>query len=96
MNYGKAVRLLRESKKLSQTDLAMACDLTQVAISNIETEKSHPHQSTIERLAFGLNTTENVLTILAMEKGDFPKINEELYNNLWPVIESLCIIISRK
>jgi transcriptional regulator with XRE-family HTH domain len=96
MNYGKAVRLLRESKKLSQTDLANACGLTQIAISNIETNKSHPHQSTIERLAFSLDTTESVLTILAMGKDDFPKVNEDLYDKLWPVVESLCIIISRK
>lgn len=51
---GRAVRFLRETKKLSQRDLAGASGIDATEISRLEKGKSNPTHETLQRLAKGL------------------------------------------
>ena len=51
---GKAVRFLRETKKLSQRDLAGTSGIDATEISRLEKGKSNPTHETLQRLARGL------------------------------------------
>lgn len=62
MNIGERVRLLREQKGLSQTELALKVGYKdRRAISKIETGNSSPYQSKIVALAEALDTTPTYL-----------------------------------
>jgi transcriptional regulator with XRE-family HTH domain len=52
---GKAVRFLRETKDLSQRDLAGASGIDATEISRLEKGKSNPTHETLHRLAKGLD-----------------------------------------
>lgn len=51
---GKAVRFLRETKKLSQRELAGSSGIDATEISRLEKGKSNPTHETLQRLANGL------------------------------------------
>ncbi|MGN6202620.1 MAG: helix-turn-helix domain-containing protein [Solirubrobacterales bacterium] len=51
---GKAVRFLRETKKMNQRDLAMASGIDATEISRLEKGKTNPTHETLQRLATGL------------------------------------------
>jgi transcriptional regulator with XRE-family HTH domain len=52
---GKAVRFLRETKKLSQRELAGSSGIDATEISRLEKGKSNPTHETLQRLAKGLD-----------------------------------------
>lgn len=52
---GRAVRFLRETKKLSQRDLAGTSGIDATEISRLEKGKSNPTHETLQRLAKGLD-----------------------------------------
>ena len=51
---GKAVRFLRETKKLSQRELAGSSGIDATEIFRLEKGKSNPTHETLQRLASGL------------------------------------------
>jgi len=51
---GKAIRFLRETRKLSQRDLAGSSGIDATEISRLEKGKSNPTHETLQRLAKGL------------------------------------------
>lgn len=48
---GKNIRKYRETKKMTQDDLAAKIDVTRQAISNWETEKTQPDIETLQKIA---------------------------------------------
>ncbi|QQV03293.1 MULTISPECIES: helix-turn-helix domain-containing protein [Chryseobacterium] len=61
MSLGTKVRQFRESKKLSQDDLALRLDVTQSTISNIESDKSIPNSMLLSKIARELEVDINEL-----------------------------------
>ena len=51
---GKAIRFLRETKELSQRELAANSGIDATEISRLEKGKSNPTHETLQRLAKGL------------------------------------------
>jgi transcriptional regulator with XRE-family HTH domain len=51
---GKAIRFLRETKRLSQRELAGTSGIDATEISRLEKGKSNPTHETLQRLAKGL------------------------------------------
>ena len=70
MKYGKAIRICRAARGLSQKDLATKVGLDSSHISLIEAEKRSPSLETIERIAKSLNVPLHLLTLLASEQKD--------------------------
>jgi transcriptional regulator with XRE-family HTH domain len=61
---GKAVRFLRETKSLSQRELAGSSGIDATEISRLEKGKSNPTHETLQRLAKGLDVPcSQILTL---------------------------------
>ena len=61
MTLGERLKAYRESKGVSQTDLATQSGLTQEMISNLERGKHQPRFDTLEKYAKGLGVPITVL-----------------------------------
>ena len=70
MKYGKAIRICRAARGLSQKNLATKVGLDSSHISLIEAEKRSPSLETIERIAKSLGVPLHLLTLLASEQKD--------------------------
>lgn len=77
MKYGKAIRLVRTSRGLSQKALARNAGLSASYISLLESDKRIPSGETVELLSHCLNVPIYLLTFLASEKNDLRGINEK-------------------
>ena len=51
MNFGKRLRKLRESKNISQVELAKVFNITSAALSQYELNKRFPDEETLHKLA---------------------------------------------
>lgn len=88
MNLGKAIRDLRKEKGLSQEQLASAAKITQAALSQIENGK-RPGTSTLKKISTALKIPVSLIYVAGMEKDDVPKEKRILYEELFPVIQTL-------
>jgi len=77
MNYGKAIRIARSIADLSQGELADRSGLDRSYLSLIESEKRKPTVETLQDVSNALGIPFHLLTLLATEKEDTKRINEE-------------------
>jgi transcriptional regulator with XRE-family HTH domain len=70
MKYGKAIRICRAARGLSQKELATKVGLDSSHISLIEAEKRSPRLETIEKIAKSLDVPLHLLMLLASEQKD--------------------------
>ena len=64
---GENIRKFRKDLKLSQSDLAKKCNLSNYMISKMERGKHDFRITEIEKLSFGLN--KNINQIIAIKQG---------------------------
>ena len=57
INVGKQIQKLRESKGLSQQDLAAKCNFEKSNMSRLEAGRVNPTLSTLEKVAISLEIT---------------------------------------
>jgi transcriptional regulator with XRE-family HTH domain len=88
MDLGKAIKEIRKSKGFSQERLAKAAGVTQAALSQIENGK-RPGSSTLQKISSALEIPESLIYAMGIEKGDVPEKNQLLYDELFPVVESM-------
>lgn len=88
MNLGKAIKTLRKQKGLSQEELATSSKITQAALSQIENGK-RPGSGTLKKISVALKIPESLIYVAGLEKGDVAEEKQILYEQLFPVIESL-------
>ena len=69
-NFGKALRLLRNQRKMSQWVFAESCDMAPSQICYLETGKRHPDFFSIMKICNGLNITADELLKLSETKGE--------------------------
>ncbi|HWK04731.1 MAG TPA: helix-turn-helix transcriptional regulator [Puia sp.] len=93
MNIGKAIRQLRKEKGLNQIELATKANLTQTALSQIENGK-RPGILTLQNIAAALEVSEPLIYLLSTEISDVPESRKDIYEKLFPVVESLIIQIA--
>lgn len=77
MNYAKAIRIARSIAGTSQGKLADQSGLDRSYLSLIEGEKRKPTVETLQNISKALNLPFHLLTLLATEKEDAKRINEE-------------------
>jgi transcriptional regulator with XRE-family HTH domain len=94
MNIGKAIRELRRQQQLSQDTLARQSGITQAALSAIEKKGVRPNNETLQNLCKALNVPESLLYVIGMEKIDIPQQKQLLYDELFPIIQSLVMKIA--
>lgn len=90
MNLGKAIKTLRKNRELSQADLARLSNITQAALSQIENGK-RPGTTTLKKISKALDVPESLIYVVGIEKDDVPAKKRKLYDDLFPVIESLIL-----
>lgn len=82
MNLGKAIKLCRTQKNMSQAELATLVDLSVSYISLLERNKRDPNISTVKGIANALNIPFSILMFLAAETDELAGINPELAEKL--------------
>lgn len=61
--YGKAVRTIRQDKKISQEELADLCGLHRTYISDIELGKRNVSLENIDKIAYALQVKKSELFV---------------------------------
>lgn len=82
MNIGQAIKTLRLKQGMTQLQLADRCGISDQGISNIETGRTLPPKSTVEKLCqvFGIPTS--YLLLASIEEDDIPEEKRVLYRAL--------------
>ena len=70
MRYGKAIRICRAAKGLSQKELASKAGIGSSHISLIEAGKRSPSLGTVEKICDALNVPTHLVMLLAAEPED--------------------------
>lgn len=79
MRYGKAIRICRAAKGLSQKELASKAGIGSSHISLIEAGKRSPSLATVEKICDALRVPSHLVMLLAAEPGE---IQAEHIDNL--------------
>ena len=77
MNHGRAVRIVRSARDLTQKQLAEKADLDPSYISLLEAGKRIPSDETLSLLANALRVPKMLLIFLASEKDDLRGLSPE-------------------
>jgi transcriptional regulator with XRE-family HTH domain len=77
MNYGRALKLLREKRRLKQKELAEKATLDASYVSQIESGKRIPSTSAVDALAKALDVPLYLLMLFASDAEDLRGISEE-------------------
>jgi transcriptional regulator with XRE-family HTH domain len=77
MNYAKAIRIVRSISDITQKELADRSGLDRSYLSLIESSKRKPTIETLQTISEALEVPFHLLTLLAVEKIDTKRINEE-------------------
>jgi transcriptional regulator with XRE-family HTH domain len=75
MNYGKALRLIRSSRNISQKDLSEAVSLDPSYISLIEKGKRIPTVETLEKIVKELEVPIHLFFLLASGKDGVKRVS---------------------
>lgn len=89
MNIGKGVKQLRKLKGITQGELAVKANISQTALSQIETNDIFPHRNTMEELAKGLDENMAVLFLYSLEREDCPENKRDIFDVLIPSVKAL-------
>lgn len=76
MDYGKAMRILRATRNISQKDLARDADLDASYISLIETGQRAPSQEALKKISKVFSVPFYLFTLLASTAEDLEGVSE--------------------
>ena len=82
MNLGRAIRLCRTQRGLSQAKLAKTAGISVSYLSLLERGKRDPTLSTIEKIASALDVPVSILVFLAANDEDMSGLSSELREKL--------------
>jgi len=95
MNIGKAIKVLRKQKQLSQEELARTAGVTQAALSHIERGK-RPGEATLEKISAALGVSVSLIYMMSIDETDVPTENADVYQKLFPHIQQLILGLAKK
>lgn len=67
VNLAKAIKTTRQKRKMSQTNLAVSCDLSQGLISSIEKGVKYPSTQTLEKISKGLGLPLSMMLLYGVD-----------------------------
>lgn len=82
MNYGKAIRIIRNIRDLSQKDLAKKVNVVASYISYIEDNKRKPTLEVLERIAETLQIPLYLLIIISSDKEELKSLSKEVISEI--------------
>lgn len=89
MELGSAIRKIRKHMGLSQGELSQLCEISQTALSQIESGVKNPSNKTIKKVCTVLGVPESLLYILGMNDKDVPPSKLSIYQAIFPLIQEL-------
>lgn len=89
MNLGKAIKLCRHQKEMTQSDLAKKANISLSYLSLIEQNKRHIHLSSLNRLSKALQIPVSILIFLASNKEELKGIPDNVIDSLSKVLLDL-------
>lgn len=82
MTTGQAIKALRQAQGLTQAQLAEQCGISANAICSMETDKTYPQKTTIERICLALGVPQSYFLLASIDESDFPEEKRVLYRAL--------------
>lgn len=82
MNVGKAIKMCRTRRGVSQADLARLAECSVSYLCLLENNKRDPTLSTLTKVSQALNVPVGILFFLASEHGELTGMNKELAGEL--------------
>lgn len=82
MNLGKAIKLCRVQRGLSQVELASRCDLSLSYLSLLEHSKRNPVFSVLNKIATALDIPLFMLIYLASNEEERSKLSSEIQEKM--------------
>ena len=82
MDIGRALKLCRSQRRMTQTDLANRAGFSVSYLSLLEKNKRDPSLRTVEKIAHALNMPFSILIFLAVDKSELSGIDEDLAQRL--------------
>ena len=82
MNLGKAIKLCRTQKNMSQTELARRAEISIAYLSMLERGKRDPNFSKVRDIAAALDVPVSILIFLATDHKELNAISPELVDRL--------------
>lgn len=91
MDIGKAIKVLRKERGLSQDELGGLVGLSGNAISQIETGATFPHKENIKRICEALNIPVAYLMFFSISDEDLPAETKSIFNALQQPIKDVLL-----
>lgn len=82
MNIGKAIKMCRSGKGLSQAQLAYRIGCSVSYLSLLENSQRDPSLSIMEKISHGLNVPINILLFLAADNNELSGLPDDLKNSI--------------
>ena len=82
MNLGRAIKMCRTQRGMSQLDVALKSDCSVSYLSMLENNKRDPALSLTEKIAHALDVPISILFFLASEKDELSGIDKSLTGEL--------------
>lgn len=82
MNIGRAIRLCRIQKGISQSELAERANISVSYLSLLERGKRDPNFSTVESISSALNIPLSILVFLSSDEDELTGLTSELKQKL--------------
>lgn len=92
MDFAKAIKTIRQTSGLTQTEFAEKVSISQTWLSKLETGAKVPEHQMIEQIAEAFGMPPNFVYVMAMESpedGQVPELQRELFKKLHPIIGAL-------
>jgi len=93
MNIGTAIQTVRKSKGINQLELAEKVEISQAALSKIESGLKKPGTKTLDKICLVLGTPKALLYILSINDEDIPRSKKIVYDKLFPEIKKSILSI---
>tara|TARA_R110002050_G_scaffold102384_1_gene210910 strand:- start:2037 stop:2327 length:291 start_codon:yes stop_codon:yes gene_type:complete len=89
MDLGNIIKNIRKQKKLTQTEFASSCGITQTYLSQIESNQKEPNLSTLKNISNSLSIPLPILFFLSMTKEDVQPNKRKAFEIVSPSVKSL-------
>lgn len=84
MDLGKAFKIARKSKGITQKELAEKVGMSHNSISNIEKGASFPPGGTLKKMCDGIGVSTGYVLFCTLEREDIPEAKRELFDAIGP------------
>ena len=89
MNLGYSIKQIRKQRQISQGELAIACNITQAYLSQIENNKREPNLTILKVISTNLNVPLPLIFFQSMNANDVPNYKQDSFKEISKSIDLL-------